>query len=484
MNDFIHLDYSSYFEHNSLKTLNSEIQATYKANDYPWVIGFSGGKDSTATVQLNWKAIAELPRDEVNKPIYIISSDTLVETPVVVDQINKNLKKMEITAQDEGLPFYVKKVTPQVEDSFWVNLIGKGYPAPSQKFRWCTERLKIKPVNQFVLDTAATFGEVVMILGARKSESMSRAQVINKREKLPGTQLTRHSSLPRAYVYTPIEDFTTDDVWTYLLQVPSPWGGSNRDLAALYRSTQSGECPLVVDTYTPSCGNSRFGCWVCTLVSQDRSMQGLIDNGEEWMEPLLDFRDMLSETQTPDRKHEFRDFKRRNGQAIVKNGRTIPGPYKPEFRKKLLRDLLVLQRDLQKEGPDPDLLLITSAELHEIRSIWRAELSDWEDRVPRIYREVLGEDLNWIEDELGVFSEEDKFILKDVCDELDVPLQMVTRLMDVEKRMAGMGRRVGIYSTIHKIFSEEWRSEEEILLKSETEKNRQLSLGLEEDALS
>jgi DNA sulfur modification protein DndC len=469
---------SSFFDHNTLTDLNNVIRETYQSNEYPWVIGFSGGKDSTATVQLIWNALTELPKNKLNKPVYIISSDTLVETPVVVEQINTNLKKMEMEAQESELPFYVKKVIPKVEDSFWVNLIGKGYPAPSQMFRWCTERLKINPVNKFVLDTAASHGEVVMVLGARKSESMSRAQVLNKKEKLPGTQLTRHTSLSRAYVYTPIEDFTTDDVWTYLLQVQSPWGGNNRDLAALYRSTQSGECPLVVDVETPSCGNSRFGCWVCTLVTQDRSMQGLIDNGEEWMEPLLDFRDMLSETQIPERKHEFRDFKRRNGQVIVKSGKTIPGPYKPEFRKKILRELLQLQKDLQKDGPDPDLSLISAAELHEIRKHWKIDFSDWEDSLPGIYREVMGEDLDWAINETGVFSEDDKEILEEICNEHDVPLQIITRLLDTEKTMAGMGRRVGIFSKIHKVFSEEWRSENEILIQAEAERNRQLELGL------
>ena len=482
MNDIDSIGQRSYFDQHSLADLQKEIQDTYKLNDFPWVIGFSGGKDSTATVQLIWNTLKKISRDELIKPVYIISSNTLVETPVVVDQIDNNLKMMERAVKKSNLPFFIKKVTPKIEDSFWVNLIGKGYPAPSQRFRWCTERLKIKPVNRFILETAATYGEVVMILGARKSESMSRAQVLNKRYKLPGTQLTRHTSLARAYVYTPIEDFTTDDVWTYLLQVSPPWGGNNNDLAALYRSTQSSECPLVVDTHTPSCGNSRFGCWVCTLVSQDRSMQGLIDSGEEWMEPLLDYRDMLSETQIPARKHEFRDFKRRNGQVIVKNGKTIPGPYKSEFRKKLLRDLLILQKKLQNEGPNPDLLLITNDELHEIRNLWRIELSDWEDSVPKIYREVIGKDLNWIQDELGGFNKEDQAILNKICEEQHVPLYMVSRLIDTEKKMAGMGRRVGIYTTINKIFSEEWRSEEEILYQDKIQKSLEHALGLDNNA--
>jgi DNA sulfur modification protein DndC len=48
--------------------------------------------------------------------------------------------------------------------------------------------------------------------------------------KISGSHLSRHSTLPKAFVYTPIEPFTVGDVWTYLLQVPSPWGGNNRDL--------------------------------------------------------------------------------------------------------------------------------------------------------------------------------------------------------------------------------------------------------------
>jgi DNA sulfur modification protein DndC len=154
--------------------------------------------------------------------------------------------------------------------------------------------MKIKPADKFILGKVAQHGEVVLILGQRRSESATRAQVMEG-YRITGNRLSRHSTLPRAYVYTPIEDFTTDDVWTYLLSVPSPWGGENRDLASLYRSAQSGECPLVVDLSTPSCGGSRFGCWVCTVVERDRSMEAMIDNGEEWMAPMLDFRDFLAE---------------------------------------------------------------------------------------------------------------------------------------------------------------------------------------------
>src|SRR5690606_2185777 len=142
---------------------------------------------------------------------------------------------------------------------------------------------------------------------------------------------------------------------------------------ALYRSAQAGECPLVIDTKTPSCGNSRFGCWVCTVVERDRSMEALVDSGQPWMEPLLEFRNQFSATQEPEKKRECRSFKRRDGRTLFSHGRFIPGPYLPEYRKHLLRQLLELQRQVQIEGPDPDLALISPAELHEIRRIWRQD---------------------------------------------------------------------------------------------------------------
>jgi DNA sulfur modification protein DndC len=469
----------SYFDEHTLKELYKDVRKTYKSNNYPWVIGYSGGKDSTATVQLVWYALSKLPVEERNKKVFVISSDTLVETPVVVEQINKTLKQIAQASIEQKMPFITQKVTPKIEDSFWVKLIGMGYPTPSRQFRWCTDRLKIKPANTFIIETAARFGEVVMVLGARKAESLSRAQVMNKRDVLPGTNLSRHSSLPRAWVYTPLEDFITDDVWTYLLQVESPWGGNNRDLAALYRTAQSGECPLVVDTSTPSCGNSRFGCWVCTVVEKDKTMQSLIDNGEEWMEPLLDFRDKLAETQNPERKLEFRGIKRRNGKVMVKDGRLIPGPYLPQIRMKMLRELLELQIKVQNEGPDPDLVLISAAELHEIRRIWRSELSDWVDTVPQIYREITGQELEWIEDEIGSFSSREFEIVKDEATKQEVPTELVTRLLDVERQMQSMGRRSRIFNEIHHLFDEDWVNKIEAIERANLEKTRQLELGID-----
>lgn len=456
-----------------IEDLYEEIRQVYLADSYPWVIGFSGGKDSTATLQIIWYAIRGLPKEKRVKDIFVLSSDTLVETPIVVDHINKSLDSIASAAKKEGLPISAHKVTPEPQDTFWINLIGKGYPAPNQRFRWCTDRLKIKPANKFILDRIHEGQQVIMILGARKDESASRAQVINKYKKqgqklnqVTGNLIRPHSSLPSAYVYTPIEEFSTKDVWDYLLSWPSPWGSANRDLMAMYKSAQDGECPLVIDKSTPSCGNSRFGCWVCTVVTADRSMEAMIDNGEEWLIPLLEFRDFLAKTQDPKEKYKVRDYKRRNGRISLKNRGTedtshIPGPYKINFRKEILRNLLVSEKKARENSDIKGFRLISEEELHEIRRVWQIEEQDWEDSVPDIYREVYGEDLNWLRDDVSCLNESDKELLSKICEEHEVPTGLVAKLLDLERQLSGMGRRSAVYRKIDNIFEEDWRTKKE-----------------------
>lgn len=107
--------------------------------------------------------------------------------------------------------------------------------------------------------------------------------------------LRRHPDLPRVWVSNPIEFLTTEEVWAYLLQRPNPWGGDNRALYKLYANASNGECPIQIDTSTQSYGNSRFGCWTCTVVERDRASEGLLAAGDERMEHLLAFRETLLE---------------------------------------------------------------------------------------------------------------------------------------------------------------------------------------------
>lgn len=456
---------SSVFDSRTLTDIYDEISDLYRSDRRPWVIGFSGGKDSTVALQLVWEALGRLSEAERTKPVHVISSDTLVESPVITAYIGGILTKINSAAKQQTMPIKADVVLPLLGDTFWVNMIGRGYPAPYRRFRWCTDRLKIQPANRFIEEKVSRYGEVVLVLGVRRAESATRAQVMSLHRK-PGELVSRHSSLRSAWVYAPIERFTTDDVWSYLLSVKSPWGADNRQLLTMYRNAQAGECPLVVDTTTPSCGNSRFGCWTCTVVERDRSMEALIDSGEDWMEPLLELRDWLSRTGKPESKHEFREVRRRNGQIQLwgeNEDKIVWGPYKLEVRRDILRHVLTTQEKVRRTGPDPDIELISQDELHEIRRIWRVEEGDWEDSIPRIYREVTGRDLEWVEEDAPTSSELDEQVLIEVCKDHGVAPGLMRELMDLQRKLQGLGRRHGVQSEIEKILKKDWRDPEQVL---------------------
>jgi DNA sulfur modification protein DndC len=474
------------------------IQETYGSDNRPWIIGFSGGKDSTTILSLIYSSLLSLPVESRTKHIYVVSSDTLVETPVVVDMINRVLDTINHQAKLDSIPMTAHPVYPKMDQTFWVNLLGRGYPAPKQSFRWCTERMKIDPVSSFITEKVANFGEVVVVLGSRKEESSSRAQVINK-HKIEGSALSRHTSLPNAYTYMPIENWTADEVWAYLLSAPCPWGGDNQKLFELYKGSNQGECPLVIDTSTPSCGNSRFGCWTCTVVNEDKALHGLIESGETWMQPLLDFRNVLYETTDPDVKEKYRNFKRRTGKVhyrslkeqvrdsagnIVKdeNGNPITkrepakienmdsrlshGPYWLKYRKEWLKKLLEIEKVLAESGHE--FKLISIEELQSIRQQWLRDPNepDWADSLPSIYDEVYDTEVDWIENDAGAFTEPDAKLLSNLSSKHNIPAELVMKLIEVELSVSGLGNRRGILQKLETVLKKDWGSLEEINTKN------------------
>lgn len=372
----------------------------------PWIVGFSGGKDSTMLLQLVWYAVKSIPAELRTRKIYVVCNNTLVENPKILEYSERVLNKIQQAASEQSVPVYVSRTTPKLEDTFWVNLIGKGYPTPNNLFRWCTERLKITPTTQFIIDKISEEGEAIILLGTRSDESATRAKSIRK-HTVEGQRLNKHIFLPKASVYTPIKNVVIDDLWQYLMQVKSPWGANNKELVALYKNANSGDCPLVIDESTPSCGNSRFGCWVCTVVKKDRSMEGLIENGEEWMEPLIEFRELLVESRD---KEGWREIRRRNNDEG-------PGPYTPEIRALFLEKLLKAQFEIQKS--QSDMMLINYQELVAIQVTWYRD-SIFGFKVADIYNSIYGTKLTFeYQDEKTV---KEKELLKKISDAKDFVL--------------------------------------------------------------
>ncbi|MFW1139747.1 DNA phosphorothioation system sulfurtransferase DndC [Vibrio parahaemolyticus] len=486
------------FANNKLSHYIADVQRVYCADKRPWVIGYSGGKDSSAVMSLVYLALLGLEPKDRQKPVFVVSSDTLVETPVVVNHIKDSLAAIEKGAKRDNLPITCHKVVPKDNQTFWANLLGKGYPAPTRSFRWCTERMKIDPVSDFIKSKVSQFDEVIVVLGSRSQESASRAQVIAK-HKIDGSRLARHTTLANAFIFTPIDTWGVDDVWKLLrlchletkqtpygpkniwideydLEWENPWGGKNLVLWNLYKdSSGQGECPMVIDETTPSCGNSRFGCWTCTVVTKDRAMESLIQNGEQWMAPLLEFRNKLSMTTDPANKEEYRNHKRRTGKVsyqyakegedIATERKHVPGPYWMKYRRQWLRELLELDKKFKAEGREIEL--ITVPELHAIRQEWIHDPNepDWDDSLPTIFKEVYGYDLDWVYDDNASFGKDDAQLIHELCDNFDIEPEMIMKLIELEVSMEGLSRRSGISNKIASLLKRDWGSLEEIKLK-------------------
>lgn len=483
--------FASYGIKRTIERLVNEIQEIYAADKIPWVVGYSGGKDSTAALQLVWLALAGLPAECRTKTVHVITTDTLVENPVVASWVTKSLETMAESASRLGLPVVPHRLMPKVSETFWVNLIGRGYPAPRPKFRWCTERLKIKPSNAFITNVVRKNGEAIIVLGTRKAESAARHQAMTKMEgRRTRDRLSPNPTLPNSLIFSPIEDWSNDDVWMFLMQVANPWGYNNKDLLTMYQgASPDGECPLVIDGSTPSCGDSRFGCWVCTLVDQDRSMTAMVQNDEEkeWMMPLLELRNALDPRDESGEKSDrhLRDFRRMSGMVSIHNGRNVPGPYTQAARESWLRKLLEAQEWIRANGPDyvRDMELITAEELQEIRRIWVVDKHEIEDRLPYIYEEVTGRKfLGGRLDDTLPFGADEVAILKEVCGDDVLHFELTRELLDVERRYRTMTKRAGLYQALEHAFKRSFYDDiEDATLRALRQKSKREALEADPD---
>lgn len=330
------------------------LRKQYLEDERPWVVAYSGGKDSTLVLQLVFELLLELG-EEAAKPVYVLSSDTQVEAPNVSTYVQNALKDIEKAARLRNLNLHTNLVEPELDEGFWSKLIGKGYPPPNRWFRWCTSSMKIKPSRRAVEKIAQQYGSVILLLGSRMDESSQRAKSIQSFSNNE-RGLNKHHEIPNALVFKPIVDWSTDEVWEYLYSNPPAWGGNHDELIRLYRQANGGECPIILDLNTPSCGGSRFGCWTCTVVKQDKSMEGFIATGEQHMAPLNRYREALM---------RYRDEPGMRSQ-VKRDGSIGNGPFNPEGRKRLLRELLETERE-------SGLSLISDAQLASIQAIWHDE---------------------------------------------------------------------------------------------------------------
>ena len=442
-----------------LLKLNAVIQRIYLEDDIPWVIGYSGGKDSTAALQVVWNALYELPEEQRNKKaVHVVSTNTLIESPIISKWVEDSIGKLRKTSEARKMPIVPHHLKPQWNDTFWVNLLGRGYPYPRPTMRWCTDRLKIKPANKFIQDVVSAYGEVILVLGTRKAESANRARTMEYYEKKRAREyLSPNGSIQNELVFSPLEDWSHTDVWNYLLSHENPWGKSNVELLEMYQGATmdfDGEEAFVMNASSPAWGKSRFGCWMCTMVEKDKSMVAMIRNDSEkqWMTPLMEFRNEIADAE---KDRDRRDFRRMTGSTLLYKGRLVHGPYKKEVREGWLRKLLEIQCLIREIGPQgfENIELITMQELNHIRQIWLNDKHEFDDSLPRIFEEVTGEKFIPTET-IGQtsFGSAEWNILSSVCKDLypdeELLFETVARIVDIESQATEQKARRGVVKNV------------------------------------
>lgn len=354
-------DFSDRQEANPLisQTIDN-IKQKYLASKKAWVVTFSGGKDSTCVLQLVYEMLCSLP-PHLRRPTFAIASNTLVEAPHIDRFLHSVIDSINSHAKAHNIPFEVILVAPSLKDDFWVNLIGKGYPSPTRTFRWCTERLKINPAKAEVAKITRKYGSCILLLGSRKSESSNRKKSIQKRI-LNEEGYSQHHDFPDTLTFSPITEWDTDTVWGYLLSHKPLWDKDHSELFSLYSKASGDECQFITDLAQSSCGGSRFGCWVCTVVNEDKSMQGFIGAGEANLKPLNDFRNYIKELREDSRARA--DYKR-DGRAVYKVGGL--GPFLSKIRAIILERLLEAERVFRQSGGTE---LIADEQILAIQAQW------------------------------------------------------------------------------------------------------------------
>ncbi len=355
-----------------LDAIRAAIAEEYcRPDSHPWIVAYSGGKDSTLLLQMVFEMLLALKADDRKRQIHIIANDTLVESPLVIEHLHKSLAEIRRAIGSLGLPMAAVLTKPSIDQTFWVNVIGRGYIPPTRTFRWCTDRMKILPTGRYIQRLIRVYQRAILLIGTRKSESINRRRNIERREaesQAAGSgRFNPHTSIKNCDMFAPIVNLVDDEVWTVLLQSRPPWGGTHRNLITLYRNARGGgECPLVLSKEdAPSCGTTspRFGCWTCTVVNKDRSLSGLVDSGFEQFEPLVDFREYLLKTrETPGNRMKVR----RDGREKIRNGKPVQGPFTLEVRQEILDNLQRLEKETGRE-------LISDFEIDIIGEIWKRD---------------------------------------------------------------------------------------------------------------
>jgi DNA sulfur modification protein DndC len=318
-----------------------------------WAIAYSGGKDSSATVTFVLAAIKQglVPRPE---SLTILYADTRMELP----PLQRTAMRLLDELRAEG--FDAQVVLPDIDERFYVYMLGRGVPPPKNRFRWCTPQIKVEPMQNALAGLRERTGEkLLMLTGVRLGESAVRDQRIAlscSKDSGECGQGWFQTSTPKAVADTlaPLLHWRLCHVYDWLYFEQGRHGYDVSDIAVIYGD-----------------GDVRTGCVGCNLASRDTALEHLIRHPDwEHLRPLLELKPLYANLKNPKwRKRKIDPEIRQDGQYSENIQRM--GPLTMEGRAYGLERVLDIQ---QRAGVD----LINEVEEARIRELWT--LDTWPNK--------------------------------------------------------------------------------------------------------
>src|ERR1041385_6218619 len=266
--------------------LTADSLTAYGARFPHVAIAYSGGKDSSATVSV---VVHLIETGIVPKPesLTVLYADTRMELPPLQISAMSMLK----ACRDRGIE--TKVVLPEMDDRFFVYMLGRGVPPPKNRFRWCTSQLKIEPMLSALSSLRDRYGKkFLMLTGVRLGESAARDARINLSCNRDGAECGQgwfQEATPDSIADTlaPLLHWRVCFVWDWLMGFVESHGLPTRDIAETYGVASDGSASEV---------GARTGCVGCHLASKDTALDTVLKIPRwSYLSPLKRLRPLSAE---------------------------------------------------------------------------------------------------------------------------------------------------------------------------------------------
>lgn len=349
-------------------------------------IGVSG-KDSFCVAHCAVKALKEAIKINPKVgPVYFSTVDTTIDNFEIVSFLRECHHQLDEYAQEHSLPVITKIIEPTTQQRPLVQYIGRGLLLRTMTNqtgrRQCTSDWKITPTIKFnkQIQEKHQTTKVLNLSGSRDEESVSRAANLAKR----GESIDVITTTDMGYKLAPIKDWTLSDVWGLINKIDNgdeESFGENltTDLRKHYSAGNSGTCDLFVGNSTKNnkpCSN-RFGCFLCSLVAEDKSLTNQIEASPKtygYMKGPLNLRQYMFNT-----LNDFKLTRAQYGKKLINKShiKLDYNDYSMAYRAQLLRLTLTLDAiEIERAetiGEEAKFQLIDYPSIVTIQYFWSKE---------------------------------------------------------------------------------------------------------------